>query len=52
MRTQPTSADHRTTAHLDEHVTCTCGQELDVCRHDHCPRCGHRLAAPALLFAA
>jgi hypothetical protein len=21
-------------------VTCRCGQELDVCHGEHCPRCG------------
>jgi hypothetical protein len=29
----------------DGHPTCSCGQELDVCHHAHCPRCGHRLVA-------
>jgi predicted RNA-binding Zn-ribbon protein involved in translation (DUF1610 family) len=31
-----------------QHVTrCSCGQELDVCTHGHCPRCGHRIARHA-----
>lgn len=25
------------------HAICGCGQELDACRRDHCPRCGHRI---------
>ncbi len=32
--------------HLDGHPLCSCGQELDLCTHAHCPRCGHRLPAP------
>ena len=27
--------------------TCTCGQELDTCTHQHCPRCGSSLAPRA-----
>jgi hypothetical protein len=27
----------------DEQVTCSCGQELDCCTRDHCPRCGRDL---------
>jgi hypothetical protein len=23
--------------------SCTCGQQLDVCRRAHCPRCGRTL---------
>jgi hypothetical protein len=29
--------------HVDGHPTCPCGQELDTCNRDHCPRCGHRV---------
>ena len=29
----------RATAHLDNSM-CTCGQDLDVHRSKHCPRCG------------
>ena len=36
-------------ARLDGHPLCSCGQELDLCRHAHCPRCGHRLTAPVLV---
>jgi hypothetical protein len=25
-------------------VLCACGQELDVCTGDHCPRCGAAVA--------
>lgn len=32
-----------TAALVDGHPTCACGQELDVCHHDHCLRCGQRL---------
>ncbi len=24
-------------------TTCTCGQELDLCHREHCPRCGVRV---------
>ena len=26
-------------------TTCTCGQELDLCHREHCPRCGVRIVA-------
>ena len=29
----------RATAHLDTSI-CTCGQDLDIYRSRHCPRCG------------
>ena len=28
-------------------TTCTCGQELDLCHREHCPRCGVRVVAAA-----
>lgn len=28
-------------------VTCACGQELDTCTRQHCPRCGSTLAPHA-----
>jgi hypothetical protein len=37
---------------LDCHESCTCGQELDLCRHAYCPRCGHRLDARLAATAA
>jgi hypothetical protein len=27
--------------------TCRCGHELDLCRREHCPRCGLTVASPA-----
>lgn len=33
------------------HVVCRCGQELDTCRHEHCPRCGHRIDLGVALAA-
>jgi len=36
-------------AHADGHPTCGCGQELDLCRHQHCPRCGHRIQDKVLV---
>jgi hypothetical protein len=38
-------------AHAEGHQTCGCGQELDACRHQHCPRCGHRIEVRALVGA-
>lgn len=32
--------------------TCRCGQELDVCRRSHCPRCGSLVAAGVPVAAA
>jgi hypothetical protein len=34
----------RQRARSEGHPTCACGQELDICTHAHCPRCGHRVA--------
>jgi hypothetical protein len=34
-------ADHPSSAP----TTCTCGQELDLCHREHCPRCGVRVVA-------
>jgi hypothetical protein len=28
---------------LAEPTACSCGQELDCCRGEHCPRCGRDL---------
>ena len=28
-------------------TTCRCGQELDLCRRRHCPRCGATVAPRA-----
>jgi hypothetical protein len=34
-------------------ATCHCGQDLDVCAGNHCPRCGTTLFhPPALVLAA
>ena len=33
-------ADHPSSAPA---TTCTCGQELDLCHREHCPRCGVRV---------
>jgi len=33
----------RVTAVLEQDLRCGCGQELDCCAGDHCPRCGHDL---------
>jgi hypothetical protein len=35
--------DGRVTAVLEHDLRCGCGQELDCCVGDHCPRCGHDL---------
>jgi len=35
-------SDHH--VHVDGHLICPCGQELDACRRAHCPRCGLRVA--------
>ena len=32
-------------------TTCTCGQELDLCHREHCPRCGVRVV-PVVAAAA
>jgi len=34
---------------VQHRTVCGCGQELDVCTHGHCPRCGHRVEAPQLV---
>lgn len=39
----PTAQPRRATAVLAEELRCGCGQELDCCAGDHCPRCGHDL---------
>ena len=52
MNQTRTESSHRDRAHAEGHATCTCGQELDVCRHAHCPRCGHRLNLKKRLVAA
>jgi hypothetical protein len=39
-------------ARPEGHRTCSCGQELDICTHAHCPRCGHRIAPQALARVA
>ena len=30
-------------------TTCTCGQELDLCHREHCPRCGVRVVTAVAL---
>ena len=36
--------EHREAHPQAQHRTqCGCGQELDICSHGHCPRCGHRI---------
>ena len=39
-------ADRRITAVLEQDLRCGCGQELDCCAGEHCPRCGHDLRHP------
>ncbi len=40
---------HETTvrARRTSQPVCGCGQDLDVCSHAHCPRCGAAVAAAA-----
>lgn len=39
------SGEYESTASRPE--ACTCGQELDCCSSDHCPRCGCSLHSAA-----
>ena len=51
--TQPTWATTWHTAATSRSLppVCACGQDLDVCRGNHCPRCGTTLFEPALALA-
>ena len=40
---------HDSHAQVQHRTLCGCGQELDVCTHGHCPRCGHRIEALQLV---
>ena len=46
MNTVNTSKDTRpvlTRVRRQRTRSCTCGQQLDVCAREHCPRCGRTL---------
>lgn len=40
------------TSHVDLAPTCACGQDLERCRGEHCPRCGCTLQHAVTSFAA
>jgi rRNA maturation endonuclease Nob1 len=35
--------EHDSNAQAQHRALCGCGQELDLCTHGFCPRCGHRI---------
>jgi len=46
MNTVTTTNDKRpvlTRVRRQRSRSCTCGQQLDVCGREHCPRCGRTL---------
>jgi len=46
MNTVTTTNDKRpvlTRVRCQKSRSCTCGQQLDVCGREHCPRCGRTL---------
>jgi hypothetical protein len=40
--TRPATTDRRV-PHRSSSTSCRCGQQLDLCAREHCPRCGRSL---------
>lgn len=48
IETKPTTdirsaPNDRRAAHRSSPASCRCGQQLDLCAREHCPRCGRSL---------